>query len=1179
MASSPSTPSRKQVVNLRAVDLIMDDRGDKDRRYYCLPPVYGKPATKTASGGYPLHLVSQGHTVGVFYNWLEAKAQLTGFHNSSNRGYHTMDECVEAWQALCCLGLHPHPVDPAYVTIPPPQTTPFVNTSARKSTPKTAQKNSGYSPVKREKREGTPGASTAGNAQLLADLNRYCRPILDDAPSGGGSGGSPPPIPTLLNFAIRGGGIVSSSALRSQDRYLEMQRRGEEPDMPVTRSLAAASLFALDNDEEDSTGFGTTVSSKRLHLPLPDKMGRKGAAARKRACEGLAPVKPGKIGWVHGTKLPFFEAHKDEYLAAAEIKKTGDFYDQIAQLYLGKYGFNTAFEGDLPEGEDVADDVDPDEDPDSLTPEEAEERAGYFKKVRGKIAVWYKAQYGGAVEKKMKPKNFKQLFNKPELAPPAPVKPRELHWYSHHFYTERIRPRVEARWAAVSRRPNPPAIIKVRNAVTKEAWLSETEEFKAEVRSALDAAHSVALEAYGMATSGEVPTTPHEYDVALNNAAYYLQPFVDAAAERFGMNVVFLMCGPVANRGGRIEVRSVHSGMLNGLVPRIWSDFDRAGFDGAQRSFIDFTHHCFTEAQCRARALDGMAMAAEDLNHMSAAGGLSSRGDGDGDAEAGGAGNEAGPASSAAGPSGDGEQTQQPLPGSDGLYLDPRNDPIFDDPMFMQDLFTIPTGPVIGRALQQELDALSPEAREEEMLRFGWMSEESMEIENNHARNRVALARMAAGMDVSVALAVTSDDEEDETPERTPTSSTTGTGWSKGTMPATPVMMQPITTQPRAPTATSVAPTKTSTSAGSSGGTPTATPRSAPATTTPMLYPAPRPAFGINAVLQRPEENPEAEGPLNSDRPAPQPAPATSTPALYPAPRPAFGINAVLQRPEENPAAEGPLNSDRPASQPAFGINTVLQRPEENPAAEGPLNSNEREGREAGEQILMWRADDESKWQAELRSAVQAFGRATKLGSKGCVSCVEQLIELERAWKFPGKGLLAALQGGPDERPREVPDFMQVTLSSAVGPREVDGSFAQRWWNWWGVAQPEGREVDGELQAPEELEVEEWAEVAMMHGRNGMLLYVGALLWWGEAAAAEEDVDKAAVLRAEWRTVVAEVTGVLRAAVASVGAKKSTAKAKGKGKADAKAPSASKRKRADTNLDVEKENDPPQQVS
>ncbi|KAJ7712640.1 hypothetical protein B0H14DRAFT_3523809 [Mycena olivaceomarginata] len=52
-----------------------------------------------------------------------------------------------------------------------------------------------------------------------------------------------------------------------------------------------------------------------------------------------------------------------------------------------------------------------------------------------------------------------------------------------------------------------------------------------------------------------------------------------------------------------------------------------------------------------------------------------------------------------------------------------------------------------------------------------------------------------------------------------------------------------------------------------------------------------------------------------------------------------------------------------------------------------------------------------------------------------------------------------------------------------------------------------------------------------MAGRNGLLLYVGALLWWGEAAGEKE---KEALL-GEWKVAVLDVVGVLERAKEAVG--------------------------------------------
>ncbi|KAJ7847177.1 hypothetical protein B0H13DRAFT_1447067, partial [Mycena leptocephala] len=106
-----------------------------------------------------------------------------------------------------------------------------------------------------------------------------------------------------------------------------------------------------------------------------------------------------------------------------------------------------------------------------------------------------------------------------------------------------------------------PAPITVQNQVTKEAWDAESEPFKNEILASLENEHKAAIEAYEIAVSGEEPKTPEDFQIALNNAAFYLQPFINVVADHFGMNASLVMCGPVPNRGGAIEIHSVHTGM------------------------------------------------------------------------------------------------------------------------------------------------------------------------------------------------------------------------------------------------------------------------------------------------------------------------------------------------------------------------------------------------------------------------------------------------------------------------------------------------------------------------------------------------------------------------------------------------------------------------------------------
>ncbi|KAJ7704265.1 hypothetical protein B0H14DRAFT_3526691 [Mycena olivaceomarginata] len=213
--------ARPTPTNLPLEELQMDNRGIKDPRYYCLPPFRGnreRPVSARRGGGWPLHLVAQGRQVGIFDNWIEAKASLTGYPDASNQGCKTEEECIEVWQCLCTLGVHPHPADPSFFQPPSENASIFVDVSPRKSHARSSAN------VKQE--DATPSPTKAA------------RPSGSTSKKG-----------AFLNYAIRGDGVISSSAERSEQRYLEAQRRGEEPDLLITRSFAQASLFALDDED------------------------------------------------------------------------------------------------------------------------------------------------------------------------------------------------------------------------------------------------------------------------------------------------------------------------------------------------------------------------------------------------------------------------------------------------------------------------------------------------------------------------------------------------------------------------------------------------------------------------------------------------------------------------------------------------------------------------------------------------------------------------------------------------------------------------------------------------------------------------------------------------------------------------------------------------------------------
>ncbi|KAJ7846953.1 hypothetical protein B0H14DRAFT_3454014 [Mycena olivaceomarginata] len=59
---------------------------------------------------------------------------------------------------------------------------------------------------------------------------------------------------------------------------------------------------------------------------------------RPRHHKGQPKAKPGRVAWVHGTKLSFFARRKEDWLREAEAKRSGAFYIKMSKLYVKKYG-------------------------------------------------------------------------------------------------------------------------------------------------------------------------------------------------------------------------------------------------------------------------------------------------------------------------------------------------------------------------------------------------------------------------------------------------------------------------------------------------------------------------------------------------------------------------------------------------------------------------------------------------------------------------------------------------------------------------------------------------------------------------------------------------------------------------------------------------------------------------
>ncbi|KAJ7875003.1 hypothetical protein B0H14DRAFT_2569033 [Mycena olivaceomarginata] len=236
----------------------------------------------------------------------------------------------------------------------------------------------------------------------------------------------------------------------------------------------------------------------------------------------------------------------------------------MTKLYIGKYGRHLAdnqdLEFDVPDPEDSAADEVVHE---VLDEAEKEFCAEHLKTLRNKLTgltrlvselgAWYQDAYGNLL--KSDQDAFRDLFSGVlDSAPPKPLHRRIIHFYSRMYYDTHIKQWVEARLEVLNRRSDAsgepmPRKIDVIAKVMSDVWEEETPAFQHECK---------------------VDWNAKEMAVTLENAVYYLQPFVDAIQQRFGMCASVLLCGPIGMRGGKIGLQSVHAGETRGVAPVTW---------------------------------------------------------------------------------------------------------------------------------------------------------------------------------------------------------------------------------------------------------------------------------------------------------------------------------------------------------------------------------------------------------------------------------------------------------------------------------------------------------------------------------------------------------------------------------------------------------------------------------
>ncbi|KII87539.1 hypothetical protein PLICRDRAFT_177280 [Plicaturopsis crispa FD-325 SS-3] len=297
----------------------------------------------------------------------------------------------------------------------------------------------------------------------------------------------------------------------------------------------------------------------------------------------------------------------------------GLFYSNVAKLFIKKYGYDLPIEEDLAEDvEDPPDDAIEEADPSTvgLSEKEAARHASVYTNVRLKISQWYRHHYKKLVKTDRRTDALQSLMEDiAQMVPSAPRKLRAVQYYSKRYYETRVKARfdaewehVQAAWEIVEESGNPdglrqPERISVCNRVTQEAYNEESEEFRQQLDGRAQAEHTVELEAFKARLEEGMARSPEQFHAVLADIAYVLQPFADLMTERFGMATSILMAGPIGELGGKIEMRTVHSGLTYGLLQKKWPEFDPEAMQVIRESMIRFAQHVFTPEQIRERAL------------------------------------------------------------------------------------------------------------------------------------------------------------------------------------------------------------------------------------------------------------------------------------------------------------------------------------------------------------------------------------------------------------------------------------------------------------------------------------------------------------------------------------------------------------------------------------------------
>ncbi|KAL0955403.1 hypothetical protein HGRIS_001650 [Hohenbuehelia grisea] len=102
--------------------------------------------------------------------------------------------------------------------------------------------------------------------------------------------------------------------------------------------------------------------------------------------------------------------------------------------------------------------------------------------------------------------------------------------------------------------------------------------------------------------------TPEQRQAAINRIGDFFTPILEGASAVLGMNITMLFAGPEPERGGQLNVLSLHQGKSLDVVSQTWPLARPDDFRAVESYFLDFVQDCWTVDDQRDAALPGTSV-------------------------------------------------------------------------------------------------------------------------------------------------------------------------------------------------------------------------------------------------------------------------------------------------------------------------------------------------------------------------------------------------------------------------------------------------------------------------------------------------------------------------------------------------------------------------------------------